>query len=128
MQLVTLKTSEKMKKLSDANPHKGTKILKSCYDLVYCKRRRKQAFFAADRSWVDASDVGQQPGHFSWADGTEMDAAFWFNGHSEPNSFGAGRETCVFLYSGNGKLYDLTCSRSDISFICEVAEKDLLCL
>jgi len=79
----------------------------------------------ADNFWVDASDVGQQPGQFVWADGTKVDEALWQSG--EPNNFGAGREACVYLFTESGKLRDFFCSYTEISFICEVADKDLPC-
>jgi len=74
---------------------------------------------------VDASDIGQQPGQFVWADGTKVDEAFWYN--SNPNDFGTGKETCVFLLAPDGHLVDISCTFAGISFICEVAEKDLTC-
>jgi len=123
MQLATLKTSYKIKTLSDANPHKGNvrKLVRPSL-----LKTKIQNSFVADYFWVDASDVGQQPGQFVWqSDGTKVDEAFWRIG--QPNDFGAGEETCVNLWTGNGELFDFRCSRLDISFICELAEKDLPC-
>jgi len=74
--------------------------------------------FVADQFWMDASDIGQQPGHFVWADGTKLDAALWASG--QPNDFFGGKEICVSLYTGNGNLFDYPCVYS-LSFICEVA-------
>jgi len=71
--------------------------------------------------WVDASDIGQQPGHFAWSDGRKVNntfSNFWYSG--EPNNFGTGKETCVFLSADSGKLRDEPCSHSR-AIICELA-------
>jgi len=77
---------------------------------------------------VDASDIGQQPGHFSWSDGRKVNDAFsnfWESG--QPDDFGAGKETCVWLRADSGKLRDSPCAKN-WAIICEVAAKDLPCL
>ncbi|XP_065346086.1 alpha-N-acetylgalactosamine-specific lectin-like [Cloeon dipterum] len=60
--------------------------------------------------WVDASDIGQEPGHFRWGNGQELprNSSLWQE--EQPNSFGPGKKTCVFYSSFFGKhLFDTIC-------------------
>jgi len=76
--------------------------------------------------WVSASDLGQRPGHFLWADGEKVDAAFWESKYRCPRDFGSGKETCVIFISETGKLGDKNCAKT-FDFICELAPGDLPC-
>jgi len=96
------------------------------FERCYWKQRGKLYLFVADKFWVGASDVEQQPGHFVWqSDGTKVDEALWKFGY--PDRFGAGRETCVYFGTESGRLFDYRCNHAILSFICEVAQKDLPC-
>jgi len=75
--------------------------------------------------WVDASDIGRQPGDFYWTGGMKVDQFFW--GGIDPNQFGQGLETCADIYSVNGKMYDWPCSEK-LSYICELPKQDQICL
>jgi len=120
MQLATLKTVDEFKKITDVNPYR---ISKFCLRTMSFLENEDKNYFVSDDFWVDASDIGQQPGQFEWqSDGTKVDAALWYSGW--PDSFGAGRETCSFLRTANRKLFDIPCSSAGRSFICQVAEKD----
>jgi len=119
MQLATLKTEDEFKKISDGNPYRISKLFTDEFF-----ENEDKNYFVSDDFWVDASDIGQQPGHFVWqSDGTRVDAALWESGW--PDSFGAGKETCGFLRTANRKLFDTSCSSAGRSFICQVAKKDL---
>jgi len=75
---------------------------------------------------VSAAVVGQLPGHFVWSDGRQVDDAFWDNG--EPNDISSGKEMCVMVNTGDGKLNDQRCTTNFFYLICELAKKDQLCL
>jgi len=76
--------------------------------------------------WLSASDIGKYPGQFHWADATkvEVDASMWGNGH--PNEFGRGKETCIDLKIGDGKLYDNNCNTTS-RVLCEVPPELAVC-
>jgi len=118
MQLVTLKTREKMQKLNDSIP--STTVASKFFT-----SQNSILFVISAHFWVDASDVGQQPGHFVWADGTEVntDRALWYR--SYPFNFGAGKETFIVFWTGYGQFIDAIISRT-LSFICELAKEDLI--
>jgi len=123
MQLATLKTVDKIQKLSDANPHKA---IRSCKLFLLFLKWRLKTIFVAVAFWVDASDVGQQPGQFVWqSDGSKVDAANW--GPGNPDDFGAGKKACVYLSTYNAKLGDSPCIYAGWAFVCELAEQDLPC-
>jgi len=124
MQLITLKTSDKMKKVSDANPYKGISASKLFQASFFIMESKNCVTFVADWFWVDASDIGQRPGQFVWADGTKVDEALWKNEHR--GAIAAGKETCAELWTETGKLYDIGCTYAQFSFICELAE-DVTC-
>jgi Lectin C-type domain len=68
--------------------------------------------------WVSASDIGRTlHGQFQWADGTEVDKSIWASG--QPDNSKEGKETCVFLHTGEAKLYDFSCSTTR-SILCEL--------
>jgi len=76
---------------------------------------------------MDASDIGRTPGQFFWPDGTNVNSlfsSFWFG--SNPNEFGVGKETCVFLSCDYTKFFDSPCDWNK-TFVCELAAKDLPC-
>jgi len=84
--------------------------------------------FLSEWYWVDASDIGQQPGHFAWSDGRKVNdtfSNFWVSGN--PGDFGAGKEACVYLVADSGKFGDYQCKSKDKAFICEMAAKHLFC-
>jgi len=81
---------------------------------------------------VGASDVGQEPGLFMWEEGFELlkrSKGNWktlWEDH-EPDDFGHGKETCVWLDQDTGNLCDRPC-RENMFFICELAPRDQYCL
>jgi len=139
LKLATVNIQEEMNKLSDAAaPFKGnnwrpinsnrlySKFSSACYFCIFLTWSKHLFIFSVKgEHWLDASDIGQQPGHFLWADGTKVDRALW--GSGEPDHFSAGKEACVELNANTRRLYDVPCSIDFYSFICEVAEKDLPC-
>jgi len=49
-----------------------------------------------------------------------VDKNWWYRGsQTEPDSFTNGQDTCVFLYTYYGKLFDGACSGTRY-FICEL--------
>ena len=76
-------------------------------------------FADAHSLWVSASDIGRAPGQFYWADGQAVDSSMWNVG--EPNTFGAGEETCAKLNTTTKKLNDFSCTPfSRSSVLCEL--------
>lgn len=76
--------------------------------------------------WLSASDVGRVAGQFQWTDGTPVDKSTWQSG--EPNSFGKGKEACVYLDTGYAKLLDWSCTTSGPYILCEVHAALASCL
>jgi Lectin C-type domain len=71
-----------------------------------------------DNFWVSASVRGRTPhGQFHWADGTPVDKSTWLSG--QPDQAKEGQEMCVFLYTGDAKLFDLSCSYT-FRILCEI--------
>jgi Lectin C-type domain len=68
--------------------------------------------------WVSASDIGRTPGQFQWPDGTPVDNATWDN--RQPNKAKEGQETCVYLYTEDAKLFDISCSDTAAYILCEI--------
>ncbi|XP_065346078.1 C-type lectin domain family 17, member A-like isoform X2 [Cloeon dipterum] len=65
--------------------------------------------------WVDASDEGQEPGQYRWANGKELplNSSLWFKQGKQPNSFGPGQRTCVAFSTWYGNLlWDDSCGKS----------------
>jgi hypothetical protein len=69
--------------------------------------------------WMDASDMGQKSGQFYWADGMQVDNSTWLKGN--PDHFGPGKQSCVYIHSGNKNiaLADWQCSGTSYT-LCEV--------
>lgn len=74
--------------------------------------------------WLDASDIGQEPGQFYWSDGTQVDNSTWKTG--EPDAFGAGTEACAYLSANAAKLRDWSCSGKSY-ILCEVPSALAFC-
>ena len=85
---------------------------------MFASDNKMYIFADAHSFWVSVSDIGHAPGQFYWADGHAVDSSLWNAG--EPNTFGAGKETCAELNSGTGKLNDLGCAPLNWSILCEV--------
>jgi len=81
--------------------------------------------FNTDGYWIGASDVGQEPGHFMWANNKKVDTTLWATGN--PKEFGTGKKTCVNVGAKNGYLYDGNCS-TGYYYMCQLAYTDLPCL
>jgi hypothetical protein len=68
---------------------------------------------------LSASDIDKTPGQFYWVDGSHVDNAMWYK--EEPNDFGEGKQTCVFLHTAITKLVDEKCDNL-LHILCEVPE------
>lgn len=80
------------------------------------------------RFWLAATDVGWTPGWFVWTDGIQVDNSPWFTGDpQQPDSFGVGKEACVFLYAKHAALGDGSCSDTHYIF-CEVPQESIDCI
>lgn len=80
------------------------------------------------RFWLAATDVGWSPGWFGWTDGIQVDNSTWFSGDAQqPDSFGVGKEACVFLYAKHAALGDGSCSDTHYIF-CEVPQQSIDCI
>jgi len=55
-----------------------------------------------------------------------MEKFLWQNG--EPNSFGKGKEACVYLDTGYAKLLDWSCTTSGPYILCELPAALSSCL
>jgi Lectin C-type domain len=117
MQLATLKTLNQLEA-----------VAKELTSRVLSKKRARKRFeikistfhsvAANNNFWVSASDIGRTPhGQFQWLDGTPVDKASWASG--DPNDAKEGKETCVYLYTGDAKLRDESCSDTN-RILCEI--------
>lgn len=70
--------------------------------------------------------MGRTAGEFHWTDGTPVYQSTWQKG--EPNSYGKGKETCVYLDTGFAKLLDWSCTTSGPYILCEVPPALASCL
>jgi len=118
MQLATFETKQEMQLVANATP------------TSYCafgKRLKSSSCsnYVSGGYWVSASDIGQQPGHFLWVDRSKVGVDLW--AASNPNYFGPGKETCVYLSIAGQNLLDSSC-KGDGNWICELPPKDLPCL
>ncbi|XP_065346083.1 C-type lectin domain family 17, member A-like isoform X3 [Cloeon dipterum] len=80
--------------------------------------RAKAGDIAGVAWWVDASDVGQEPGQFKWSNGQELplNSSLWFKQENQPDSFGQGKKTCVVFSTWYGRsLWDESCG--DTKFV-----------
>ncbi|CAB3386905.1 Hypothetical predicted protein [Cloeon dipterum] len=71
--------------------------------------------------WVDASDVGREPGQFRWGNGQELplNSSLWFKEENQPNSFGPGKKTCVVFSTFYAKhLWDESCRGTNFA-VCQ---------
>jgi len=137
MELASFHTKMEFEDVVRNNPKRGQSACEFAilyYPVVdyyfFAKQKLKSLSKLSSHSgsyWVGASDIGQNPGHFLWADGTEVDNTFWYTG-TFPSRYGSGKETCVDLWAGNGKLHDVPCNDLRSSMICELPPKDQLCL
>ena len=66
---------------------------------------------------MSASDIGHTAGEFHWADGSPVDEKLWEGGF--PNRYGAAGEACVYLYTGNVRLFDDVCTAGSFFLVCE---------
>jgi hypothetical protein len=73
--------------------------------------------------WVGATDMGNTAGNFYWEDGRKVDVAWWDYTLGQPDNYGSGKKTCVYLntYQLN-KLFDRECHYS-YHYICKVGVK-----
>jgi hypothetical protein len=93
-----------------------TKLLK-----ISASDDKMYIFAEAHWFWVSASDIGHEPGQFYWADGHAVNSSLWEA--KEPNSFGAGKETCTEINSrkfGKTELRDRNCASLNWNILCEV--------
>ncbi|CAB3379314.1 Hypothetical predicted protein [Cloeon dipterum] len=64
--------------------------------------------------WTSGSYFGHQPGEFHWGNGQRISTDMWRLG--QPDEFGVGKESCVYVY--DGALYDEPCTDKN-NVICE---------
>jgi len=64
--------------------------------------------------WTSGSYNGYQPGDFHWGNGQKISPNMWRLG--QPDEFGPGKESCVYIY--DGALYDESCTEKN-NVICE---------
>jgi Lectin C-type domain len=77
--------------------------------------------------WVSASDEKQPAGQYQWVDGTAVNAKLWRKG--EPNSWEAGRTTCVYLYLyKHNELGDSICTEAGFNALCQLPLSLIHCL
>ncbi|XP_065336357.1 lectin-like isoform X2 [Cloeon dipterum] len=87
-------------------------------------RKAIDQFAPGEQWWVSATDVGNEPGNFTWLDGEILsgESALWDKREQEPNNFGDGKKACVVLHSHLSEkfywLWDLNCETQAFS-ICE---------
>lgn len=73
-----------------------------------------------DAYWLDASDIGHEPGEFYWSDGRDVSRWSWDRENGQPNDFAAGNQTAVCLsHLHRGRLCDGSISLHKAYFICE---------
>ncbi|XP_065350011.1 pulmonary surfactant-associated protein A-like isoform X1 [Cloeon dipterum] len=100
-------------------------VLASTHNEDELKTIYKANPIASSKPWVfvSATDIGQNPGNFYWADGSILDrnSSMWLE-DNDPDAYGVGKETCVYMT--DGKLADATC----INYAYFVCEARLDCL
>jgi len=74
--------------------------------------------------WLSASDIGRQPGHFHWSDGTPLGKNMWDEGILD--AFGADKQACVALVVEVAALSDYACTQVS-NVLCEVSPAFLSC-
>ncbi|CAB3379214.1 Hypothetical predicted protein [Cloeon dipterum] len=64
-------------------------------------RKTIDQFAPGEQWWVSATDVGNEPGNFTWLDGEILpsESSLWDKREHEPNDFGDGKKACVVLHS-----------------------------
>jgi hypothetical protein len=87
----------------------------------------RSLFAAMHNFWVSASDAAWSPlGQYQWPDGTPVDKSTW--GKAQPSQARVGKENCVFLITGDAKLYDAGSCVGTTFLLCELSAQLSSCL
>lgn len=125
MRLPTLKSLQTLRKVAQELSKRGWGIKKNKISWMCLKMYSLPGNL---RFWLAATDVGWTPGWFVWTDGIQVDNSPWFTGDpQQPDSFGVGKEACVFLYAKHAALGDGSCSDTHYIF-CEVPQESIDCI